>query len=162
MKEKTRKLVMWICLLSAVLGGFFAVLHASGSKSDHVLEGMKEVGNPMSGMYDIAYIITAAIMVVAVCSILIFVVRQLINNFKEDPKKAKKSLISLGLMVAVVLISFLLAKGNDISQTMLDKNGLSLGASRWIGAACIMVYIMLIAAVGVIIYAEVSKALKKK
>lgn len=153
---------MWVCLLTAALGGIFAIIHATGSSSDNVLDGMREVGNPMSGMFDIAYVIMLAIMIVAVCAILFFVIRQLITNFKDDPKKAKKSLISVGLFIVVILVSFLLAKGNDVSQALLEKNNLTTGTSKWIGAACIMVYIMLVAAVIAIVYTEVVKALKKK
>ena len=62
----------------------------------------------------------------------------------------------------VLLASFLLAKGNDVSAVLLEKNGLSESASRLIGAACILVYILVIAAACSIVYVEVAKLSKKK
>lgn len=162
MKEKTRKLIQWIFLGLAVLGGILAVVHATGSDSKHMLDGMNELENPMSGMYDIAYYLLIVIMLVAIASILYFVVRQLISNFKDDPRKAKRTLISTGLLVAVVIISYVIAKGDNISPAILEKNNLTVGASKWIGAACIMVYVMVVVAVISIVYTEVNKMLKKK
>lgn len=162
MKEKTRKLIQWIFLGLAVLGGIFAVIHATGSDSKHMLVGMTELDNPMSGMYNIAYLILIVIMLVAIVSILYFVIRQLISNFKDNPKKARRSLISMGLLLLLVIISYVFAKGNDISQAMLEKNNLTVDGSKWIGAACIMVYAMVIVAVISIIFTEVNKMLKKK
>ena len=148
----------------AVLGGIFAVIHATGSDPKHMLEAgtMHEMDNNFSGMFDISYFLMVAMFAVAIIAILFFVVRQLLDNFKNDPKKAKGSLIAVGLLVVMVLVAFLLAKGTDVSNVLLEKNNLTQSASRWIGAACISVYILFIAAVVAIIYAEVSKALKKK
>lgn len=162
MKEKTRKLIQWIFLGLAVLGGIFAIFHATGSESDHVLEGMTEAGNPLSSLYDIAYYLLIVIMLVAIVSILFFVFRQFISNFKDDPKKARRSLFSVGLMILVVIISFIFAKGTDVSQAMLDKNNLTVGVSKWIGAACFMVYIMVVVAILTIVYTELNKMFKKK
>lgn len=164
MKEKTRKLIMWVLLGLSVLGGVFAVIHASGSDPKHMLEAgtMHELENNFSGMYDITYFIMVALFAIAIIAILFFVIRQLIDNFKNDPKKAKGTLVAVGLLLLMVVVAFLLAKGNDVSQVLLDKNNLTQTASKWIGTACISVYILFIAAVAAIVYVEVANALKKK
>ena len=164
MKESTRKIIMWVLLGLALLGSIFAVVFALGSDPKNVLEAgtMNELGNPHSGMYNIAYFILVAFVVVALGSILAFVVMKLISNFKENPKKATRSLLAVALLVVVVLVSYLLSSGTDVSQTLLDKNGLTQHASKWIGAACFTVYILFIAAVCAIVYVEIAKAFIKK
>ncbi len=161
MKEKTRKLVMWVSLIAAVLGGIFAMVHATGSDAKHVLDGMRELDNPYSGMFDIAYWITVAMFVIAICAIVYFSIANLLKNFKDNPKKARTSLIIVAVAVVVVLIAYLCSSGTDVSAANLEKYGVTEGASKWIGAGCITVYIMAIAAVVAIVWAEISKAIKK-
>lgn len=133
----------------AILGSIFAILFALNQEK-------------FSGMYNVAYGILLIFIVLALVAILAFVVKKLIGDFKDDPKKAIRSLVMVGVIILVALVSFIFAKGDDVSQALLDKNNLSLGTSKFIGAACIMVYILCIAAVAAIVYVEASKALKKK
>lgn len=164
MKEKTRKLIMWVMLGLSLIGGIFAVIHATGSDPKNMLEAgsMQEIGNQFSGMYDITYFMLVAIFAIAIIAILYFVFRQFFNNFKDDRKKAIKALAIIGLAIVVCLVSFLLATGTDVSQALLDKNNLTVATSKWIGAACILVYILVIGAAAAIVYVEVSKLFKKK
>ena len=60
------------------------------------------------------------------------------------------------------LAAFLLAKGNDVTPALMEKFNVTEGTSKLIGAACILVYILVIGAAGCIVYAEVAKSLKKK
>ena len=149
MKEKTRKLLTWICLGLAIIGSIFAIVFAMNIEKN-------------SGMYNIAYGIVAAFVVLSIVAILAFVLVQFIKNFKDNPKKAMKSIYVLIIAVVVCLVSFLLASGTDVSQALLDKNNLTESTSKWIGAACILVYILVIAAICSIIFVEVSKLIKKK
>ncbi len=149
MKEKTRKLITIIGLGLAIVASIFAIIFALDIEKN-------------SGMYNIAYGITFAFVVLSVIAILAFVLLQFFKNFKDDRKKAIKALAIIGLAIVVCFVSFLLATGNDVSQALLDKNNLTVSTSRWIGAACILVYILVIGAAAAIVYVEVSKLFKKK
>ena len=100
--------------------------------------------------------------VISIIGILGFALMKLIKNFKENPKQAKKTLLIFAIAIVAVVVSFLLATGTDVSQALLDKNNLTVGTSRWIGAAVVLVYIMVIAAALAIVYVECSKLFKKK
>lgn len=149
MKEKTRKLITIICLGLSIVASIFAIIFALDNEKN-------------SGMYDIAYGITFAFVVLSVIAILAFVLLQFFKNFKDDRKKAIKAIAIIGLAILVCLVSFLLATGTDVSQALLDKNNLTVSTSKWIGAACILVYILVIGAALSIVYVEVSKLFKKK
>lgn len=149
MKEKTRKLITIICLGLAIVATIFAIVFALNIEKN-------------SGMYNIAYGITFAFVVLSVIAILAFVLLQFLKNFKDDRKKAMKAIYIIALAVVVCLVSFLLATGTDVSQALLDKNNLTVSTSKWIGAACILVYILVIGAALAIVYVEVSKLFKKK
>lgn len=149
MKEKTSKLITWVCLGLALVATVFAIIFA--------LDNSK-----YSGMYNIAYAITGAFVVLSIVAIVVFVLLQWIKNFQDDKKKAVKSLIVIGVAIVVCLVAFILAKGNDVSKVLLEKNNITEATSKLIGAACILVYILVIAAAAAIVYVEVSKSLKKK
>lgn len=149
MKEKSKKLVTFICLGLAVLATVMAIVFALDTEKN-------------SGLYNIAYGITFGFVVLTIAAIVIFVLMQFLRTFKDDKKKAIKTLIVLGIAIVVCLVSYLLATGNDVSNVLLEKNQLTQATSKWIGAACILVYILVVAAAVAIIYVEASKSLKKK
>lgn len=149
MKEKTSKLITFVCLGLAILATVFAIIFA--------LDISK-----YSSLYNVAYGITGAFVVLSIAAIVIFALVQWLKNFKNDRKKAMKSLYVIALAVIVCIVAFLLAKGNDVSNVLLEKNNISEATSRLIGAACILVYILVGAAAVAIVYVEVSKSFKKK
>ncbi|MDY5968803.1 MAG: hypothetical protein SPJ13_02130 [Bacteroidales bacterium] len=158
MKEKTRKLIQWIGLILAVIGGAFAIAYSFGADKDHVMEGMHEVGNSLSGLYDIAYVIVVAMIMVAVAAMIIFLVRNLINN----KRMARRWILGLGLLVITFVVAYFVSPADNISQVMLEKNNLSVGTSKAIGAAIITVYVLAIAAVCAIVFTSMAKSFKKK
>ncbi|MBR1850358.1 MAG: hypothetical protein IJ789_03190 [Bacteroidales bacterium] len=149
MKEKTDKLVTIVCLALAVLAAVFAIVFALNTS-----------GN--SAFYGITYTMLLIMVAVAIVGILVFLVLKLANRFKTQPGYLKKFLILIGLVVVVCVASYLLATGNDVSSALLEKNNLTEGSSKLIGAACIMVYILVIGAACSILYVECSKLFKKK
>ena len=148
MKETTDKIITWVSLGIAVLAAVFAVIFALNTQNE--------------GMFNIAYWITFLFVILSIIGILCFAILSLVKNFQEKPAQARKTLIVAGIAVVVCVISYLLATGSDVSAALLDKNGLTEGTSRWIGAACILVYILVIAAIASIIYVECAKIFKKK
>jgi len=146
MQEKTDKLITWVLLGIAVLGGIFAIIFA---------------WKDASAMFDVAYWITFLFVIIALLGMIGFFCVRFIKNFSENPKKARMSLIVFGIAVVVAVLAFILSSGTDVSNELLLKNGLTESTSKWIGTACIVVYILFFGAVASIIYSECSKMFKK-
>ena len=157
MKEKTDKLITWCGLGIAVLCFLLAIIFASKNG------GVKDLASVQSGgIFDTIYWILVALVAVSIVAIIIFLCVKLADRFKNVPGYAKKFFIILGVAIVACLAAFLLAKGNDVTPALMEKSGTTEGTSKLIGAACILVYILVIGAAGCIIYAEVAKSLKKK
>lgn len=149
MKEKTDKLLTLVMLGLAVVASVFAIVFALNT-------------DKFAGLYNVAYWMLLLLVICSIAAIIIFAGKKLGDSFKTQKGYAKKFCIILCAAVVVLLASFLLAKGTDVSAVLLEKNGLTESTSRLIGAACILVYILVIAAACSIVYVEVAKLSKKK
>jgi magnesium-transporting ATPase (P-type) len=157
MKEKTDKLITWIGLGVALLATVLSILFAMSNGDVKVLEAVRN-----GGLFDATYWILIILIAISLIAIVWFLVVKLAHNFKENPGYIKKFLLMLGLIIVACLAAFLLSRGNDVSPALMEKNNITEGTSKLIGAACILVYILVIAAACSIIYVECSKAFKKK
>ena len=154
MKEKTSKLITLVLLGISIIGTVFAVFHAMGSDPKNMLDGIVELNNPQSALFDVVFWILGAFFAISIALILFYALKSI---------KFGKPLIILTISAAVVIgASFLLSTGNDISPIMLEKYNTSVGQSRLVGAACIMVYILFIASIATIIFVEIANSFKKK
>ena len=147
MKEKTQKILTLALLGAAIVISIFAFIFALDTNN--------------SGMFNIAYWLLVIMLGFSVAAIVVFLCKKLGARFKDEPGYLKKFLLLVGLIVVVLLASYLPASGTDID---LAKYGMTEGTSKLIGAACILCYIIVIAAAVAIVYAEVSpkKNNKKK
>ncbi|MGX8712286.1 MAG: hypothetical protein ACSW8I_01205 [bacterium] len=157
MKEKTDKLIIYCGLGVAILCFVLAIIFAMNNGGVKDLAAVKA-----GGLFDTIYWILIALIAVSVIAILYFLCVKLADRFKSVPGYAKKFFIILGVAIVACLLAFLLAKGNDVTPALMEKSGTSEGTSKLIGAACIMVYILVIGAACSIVYAEIAKSLKKK
>ena len=148
MKEKTDKLITFVGLGIALLCFVLAIVFAMNNGSD--VKTLADV--KAGGLFDTIYWILVALVAISIIAIIAFLCVKLADRFKNVP----------GIAVVACLAAFLLAKGNDVTPALMEKSGTSEGTSKLIGAACILVYILVIGAAGCIIYAEVAKSLKKK
>ncbi|MCC6384178.1 MAG: hypothetical protein LC117_08460 [Bacteroidia bacterium] len=96
--------------------------------------------------------ITYLLLIVAVATVIIFPLR----NLLKDPKAAKGTLIGLGILVGLFLVSFLISGGQAN-----EKYQISDGESKMIGAGLVMCYVLGIGAILVGIFVEIKKALSK-
>ena len=158
MKEKTDKLITFVGLGVAILCFVLAVLFAMSNGSE--VKTLADVQK--GGLIDTIYWILAALVIISIVAIVIFLCVKLVDRFKTVPGYAKKFCIILGVAIVACLAAFLLAKGNDVTPALMEKFKVTEGTSKLIGAACILVYILVIGAAGCIVYAEVAKSLKKK
>ncbi|MCR4659747.1 MAG: hypothetical protein K5650_05575 [Bacteroidales bacterium] len=149
MKEKTDKLVTLVCLGLALLATVFAIIFALNIDKN-------------AGFYGITYWMLLILLGVSIIAIFVFLGKKLAERFKTQPGYLKKFLLLIGLIVVVCVVSYLLSTGNDVSIAMLEKNNLTVGTSKLIGAFCIVVYILVIGAAASILYVECSKLFKKK
>ena len=114
-------------------------------------KGISEFGcNAISWGLVISYIIFAVAVIAALGL-------SFLNSIK-NPGSLVKSGIGIGVLVVVLIISYALSN----SEVSAIAKGLGEGESsvRWIGAGLIMFYLALFAAVGGLVYSEISKAFK--
>ncbi|MBO4586570.1 MAG: hypothetical protein IK010_01845 [Bacteroidales bacterium] len=157
MKEKTDKLITLLGLGIAVVCTLLTILFAVNNGGVKELSAVKA-----NGLFDATYWILVCFVVVSIAAIIFFLVVKLANRFKEDPGYLKKFLMLVGIVIVVLIVSYLLSKGDDVTLALREKNNISLGTSKLIGAACWMVYILVIGSAVAIIYTEVAKLIKKK
>ena len=146
MKEKTDKMLTLVMLLLGVVCAVFAFFFA-----------LKVETNPNSGLWDIVFFVLVAMIAVSVIAAIIFMFKSL-----AEKGKLVKFFIGLIAIVAIIFVLYLLSSGTDISASMLDKYGATQATSKWIGAFCYIVYILVIGAACAILYTEIAKSFKKK
>ena len=157
MNEKTDKLITFAGLGVALLCTVLAIVFAMNNGG---VKNLAEVNQ--GGLFDAVYWILAALIAISIIAIVIFLFLKLADRFKNVPGYAKKFFIILGVAVVACVAAFLLAKGNDVTPALMEKQNVTEGTSKLIGAACILVYILVLGAAGCIVYSEVSKSLKNK
>ena len=157
MKEKTDKIITLTGLGIALIGIVLAVIFAMNNSGVKDLAAVNK-----GGLFDLTYWILICFIIISLVAMLVFLCVKLANRFKTVPGYAKKFFIILGLVVVVCVLSFVLAKGNDVTLALMEKKDITEATSKLIGAACIMVYILVIGAAGCIVYSEIAKSLKNK
>ena len=157
MKEKTDKLITLLGLGIAVICTLLVIIFAMNNGGVKELSAVKA-----NGLFDVTYWILICFVVLSIAAIAFFLVIKLASRFKEEPGYLKKFLTLVGIVVVVLVVSFLLSKGNDVPLALMEKNNITEGTSKLIGACCWVVYIMVIGAAVAILYSEVSKLIKKK
>lgn len=81
-----------------------------------------------------------------------------IYGFVTNPQNLKALLISLGVGVVIIIISYALA-GNEYSKLQLEQYGITAQTSKLVGMGLIATYIMFGLAVLAFIYSAITKAL---
>jgi len=156
MKEKTDKLITLLGLGIAVVCTVLTIVFAMNNGDVKELSAVRA-----NGLFDATYWILVCFVVLSIAAIVFFLVVKLANRFKEEPGYLKKFLILVGIVVAVLVVSYLLSKGNDVTLALMEKNDINEQTSKLIGAACWMVYILVIGAAASILYTEIAKLFKK-
>jgi hypothetical protein len=150
-----------VLLLSLIAMGFFFYTLAIGDEAIELnTEGSQAV--TVSPLIVLAYITLGLTIVI----VLIFVLKGLATN----PAALKKAGISVGLLAFVALISYYGLADDSNTEGFIEggtvielDNGAQLtkGTSQWIGASLYMFYILAVVAVGTVVWAGISKIIKK-
>ena len=149
MQEKTRKLIMLISLIAAVLVAVLAIIFAM---SNGGVKTLAEVKN--GGLFDIAYW-------VLICFVGLSLLIWIYFGILSVIKKPKKALIFIAVIAIVVVASILLALGDTMPEEFLVRYDTSAGTAKLIAIACYITYFTVIGALVLMIYSAVTKSLKK-
>lgn len=146
MNDKMFKIVSYALLgLSAILGIYFF------AATDFELSPSGNVPTNSGLMLNYSYILAA----VATFAAIIFSIIGMVTNVK----KAKNALIGIVGVILVFVVGYLMA-GNEIHQTINGELLADEAASKKSEAGLIAFYILIIGAIGSIVFAEVSKMFK--
>lgn len=104
----------------------------------------------ISPLIYISYFILAA----CVALVLVFVLKNLFSNTEN----LKRTLISIGLFLGVVLISYILADGSDVKANGEIVSG---STSKWVSAGLNVFYILALAAIGAMVWTGFNKLIKR-
>ena len=107
-------------------------------------------------MINIGLYLTYALIFVAAAGCIIFPAIQMIKN----PKGAKKSMIGIAVMLVLFIICYALAS-SDVLPAWSEKFGTTEGASKRIGGALGMFYIMMTGAILLAVGMELKQLIKK-
>ncbi|AGC76137.1 hypothetical protein LX97_00812 [Nonlabens dokdonensis] len=152
-----------VLLLSVIALGFFFYTLAIGDEAIELnTEGSQAV--TVSPLIILAYITLGLTILIVV----LFVLKGLFTS----PEALKKAGISVGLLLLVTAISYALADDlNTVGFVPVEEGGkvieldngqeLSTGTSKWIGTSLYMFYILAFVAVATVVWAGISKQLKK-
>jgi hypothetical protein len=105
-------------------------------------------------MANYGIVLTYILLAIAALAALVFPIKHMI----EHPKKAKQVLVGLGVLIAVYILSNLLAS-NEVTEHYA-KFGVTENVSKQVGTGLIAFYILAVGAVASAVYAEVAKKLK--
>ncbi|PQB05201.1 hypothetical protein [Aureitalea marina] len=110
---------------------------------------VKATGEGVDGFMYVAYITFALVFFF----VLIFVLKGLAAG------NIKKTLMSIGVFVAVVAIAYGMSSG--VETPLQDGEMLSAGGARWVGAGLRTFYILVILAIGSMAYGGIRKVMNK-
>jgi Na+/proline symporter len=137
------KILKIVALLLSVAGIIFlGIVLAAGD------DVVKETGKGVDGFLYVAYITLALVLLF----VLVFVLKGILAG------DIKKTLMSVGAFILIVVISYVLAEG--VETPMRDGDMLSASGSKWVGAGLYTFYILAILAIGAMIFSGIKKVAK--
>lgn len=137
------KILKIVALILSVAGIIFLAMIVA--KGDDVV---KATGEGVDGYLYVAYIIFAIVLLF----VTVFVLKGILAG------NIKKTLITIGSFLLVVIIAYVLADGTPMELS--DKTMMTESASRWAGAGLYTFYILAILAIGAMILSGIKKTVK--
>ena len=138
---KLHKILKIVAAILGVLGIVYALMITStGEDTSEAV---------ISQYITIAYVT----MIVITLLVLVFVFKGLAGG------DIKKTLISVGAFVGVILIAYLMSSGDEIP--LKDGGVLSASGSKWVGTGLHAFYLLTFIAIGAMVFTGVKKILKR-
>jgi|TARA_B100000767_G_scaffold266453_1_gene283819 hypothetical protein len=113
-----------------------------------------------AGMGDyssVSPLITLALAILSIAVVVTIVFS--LMNLASDIKKLKKALITIGLFLIVIIISYVISEG--VETPMKDGEVLSANGSRLVETGIVTFYMLTVIAFGSMIFSAVKKIIKK-
>ena len=101
----------------------------------------------------LTYLMIAAAALAAIAYPIIFLAK--------NPAKAKSSLMGIVILLAVTLVSYILASGDVMQFPGYEKFEMTSASTKRVGMGLILFYFLALGAVGAVLYAEIGKLFKK-
>ena len=109
----------------------------------------------MDNLINIGIILTYVMIGAATLTTILFGLKKMLSNTKN----AKKTLYTIGGLIIVCIISYIIASGDVLSS--YEKYDISSAQAKNVGMGLVMFYILAAAAIASVLFAELSKAFKK-
>ncbi|MAN58369.1 MAG: hypothetical protein CMC08_00875 [Flavobacteriaceae bacterium] len=137
------KILKIVAILLSVAGVIFlGMIFSSGD------EVVQATGEGVDGYLFVAYITLALVLLF----VIIFVLKGLFEG------NLKRTLLSVGAFLVIVLISYMLADGTQME--MREGEILSESGSKWVGTGLNVFYILAVLAIGSMVFSGVKKVTK--
>jgi hypothetical protein len=136
------KILKYLAYALGIIGAIFALLLMTmGSES----------------MIDNMLIVTYIALFVVIALILVYVVKGIFAG------NIKKTLVTVGLFIGVILISYLISSGSDLDLKQFNDKGMGIteGISKNVGAGLYAFYLLAIIAIGATVLSGVKKLFNK-
>lgn len=139
------KILKIVAFALAIIGAIFALM---------IMAGDEERAQSMSGnMLYVAYAVLGIVLLLVV----LFVIKGFFAG------NIKKTLLTVGIFLAIVLISFGMSSGTDLDlQPFLNKGmDITESTSKTVGAGLYTFYILAVVAIGSMLYSGAKKLFNK-
>ena len=148
---KIQNIIKIISAIVGVLAAFFLLRIIGTGDEDIKMAATMGDFSTVSPLVELARVV----LLITVVITLIFTLLGLFS----DPTKLKKALISIGLFLAVVAISYVLSDG--VETPLKDGEVLSASGAKWVGTGIRTFYILAVIAISLMLFSGVSKIIKK-
>jgi len=113
-----------------------------------------------SFFWNFSYWTVAIFIVLGLIIALGFSINFIVKGFIDNPQKQIRIIVSIGVLVIIMLVSYFLASGKDVPKALFDKTGYNYNNSKLIGGSLYTLYFLLAAVVLVALYTEIAKKFK--
>jgi TRAP-type mannitol/chloroaromatic compound transport system permease small subunit len=148
---KIQNIIKIISAIVGVLAAFFLLRIIGTGDEDIKMAATMGDFSTVSPLVELARVV----LLITVVITLIFTLLGLFS----DPAKLKKALISIGLFLAVVAISYVLSDG--VETPLKDGEVLSASGAKWVGTGIRTFYILAVIAISLMLFSGISKIIKK-
>jgi NADH:ubiquinone oxidoreductase subunit 6 (subunit J) len=148
---KIQNIIKIISAIVGVLAAFFLLRIIGTGDEDIKMAATMGDFSTVSPLVELARVV----LLITVVITLIFTLLGLFS----DPAKLKKALISIGIFLAVVAISYVLSDG--VETPLKDGEVLSASGAKWVGTGIRTFYILAVIAISLMLFSGISKIIKK-
>lgn len=140
------KILKIVALILGVAGVIFWILLVA--KGDEVV---KSTGEGVDPLIYIAYITLAIVLLFVV----IYVLKGIFTG------NLKKTLLSIGAFLAIVIVSYMMSSGSVEGLPLLDGEPISESGSKWVSTGLNAFYILAIGAIGAMALSGIKKLIDR-